>query len=659
MNLTAPQPLLTTSLASGIVAPGGLPDPGANPSPAEAEHPDFAKLLPSPPLPNKAMPERSLTPLAKSPDPFERGEDADVTDRLDLAPAPTLAVPTPPLLGQTPEQISGKPLPQEGGLLPLRQLSSLSEPITAPDPIEAPQESAVPLAFHKVSAQPAERAEHAEIALDESASPVSEAGHVARTAPLVDPENEPASPDLSRSVSNTAPTAPELQGHDPIPLKTAEVGVPRPAPEKQPEPPIHIQARAAETATIPDRETLEQALRAPAEIPAMPALVERAKPAEPIQIEPRKFDAASAPEIAPDPRPVASDTVRKVSAKRPKTPRAAETSIKSAANADPKPVEMRRADNRLVEEPAIAPKTDSVMAMADPSPRTAEHSIVQNAPIPDLKSAPQTKAAAAPKTAKTPQPNAKIAPTQMDAIISAPFEGPKPITAASPAIETAIADGLDSLPAASTILPSKAEPSPSAAPAISSMTMQAAPTPFVSAAVPPPNAASQPVGDAIDQIVEQVAEARAAGRDARPELTLRHNEFGQVAMRIDANGSDWRATLSARDPGFVPAVQAALAERAVAASSEAGLNQNGFSQRGQDSHSHSQSQQGSTQSNAGFGGANGGNEQRYGSSTGSSQGSAQPYLSEEGDGSAREAAADHGDSLAGTPEASRGGALFA
>ncbi|MEL6487852.1 MAG: hypothetical protein AAFQ13_12010 [Pseudomonadota bacterium] len=209
----------------------------------------------------------------------------------------------------------------------------------------------------------------------------------------------------------------------------------------------------------------------------------------------------------------------------------------------------------------------------------------------------------------------------------------------------------------------------------------------------------------VEQVASQVAEAREASRSLRPELTVRHSEFGTVAMRIEpgvtstapssatslANSaatapaampaamptalSDWRATLSARDPGFVPAVQAALADRGVQAASESGLLQNGLTQHGQSQQG--QSQNGASprsqdfgsgtatnafnaQTNAGFGSASGGgSEPRYGSSPGGAQGPAQPYSSEEGDGGSRRTAANSGDADSGGAGDGRGGALFA
>ena len=125
----------------------------------------------------------------------------------------------------------------------------------------------------------------------------------------------------------------------------------------------------------------------------------------------------------------------------------------------------------------------------------------------------------------------------------------------------------------------------------------------------------------LEDTIAQLAEARETGRSARPELTVRHSEFGAINMRIEAMGSDLRATLSARDPGFVPAIQAALADRAVAASSDTASS---HSQRG---HDQSSSQQQSQNSSSFAGGQS---EARYGSSTGSGHASPQPYRDQNG-----------------------------
>lgn len=111
-----------------------------------------------------------------------------------------------------------------------------------------------------------------------------------------------------------------------------------------------------------------------------------------------------------------------------------------------------------------------------------------------------------------------------------------------------------------------------------------------------------------DSTIAQVGELREALRAARPELTVRHTEFGFVSLRIEPTGAqDWRAVLASRDPGFVPAIQAALADRAIAATADTAGTGTG------------------TGTGSGSG-QNSNSDQRYGSSLGSGQGSSQPYL---------------------------------
>lgn len=71
------------------------------------------------------------------------------------------------------------------------------------------------------------------------------------------------------------------------------------------------------------------------------------------------------------------------------------------------------------------------------------------------------------------------------------------------------------------------------------------------------------ISPALEQSIEQLVQLRESTRAARPEILMRHAEFGLVNVRVEAVASDIRASLSARDPGFVPAVQAMIAERAL------------------------------------------------------------------------------------------------
>lgn len=148
-----------------------------------------------------------------------------------------------------------------------------------------------------------------------------------------------------------------------------------------------------------------------------------------------------------------------------------------------------------------------------------------------------------------------------------------------------------------------------------------------------PEARSEPrLAPQIDHAIERLVEARESGRAARPEVTVRHSEFGAINMRIEAVGTDLRATLNARDPAFVPAIQAALAERGIAPASEAPTNQ---SQRG---HEQGPGQQ---TSNSGAPGHGQNSDARYGSSTGSGQASSQPYREQTGSDEEEAAAQGH------------------
>lgn len=243
-----------------------------------------------------------------------------------------------------------------------------------------------------------------------------------------------------------------------------------------------------------------------------------------------------------------------------------------------------------------------------------------------------------------------------EAVVKAEAENPAAAKSAS------LHAPLASAPASANPSNLTASPLPSPAPLAATVPSASPPSAIAS------NAPATPPPTAIEQFVDQVADAREAGRTARPELTLRHAEFGTVGLRIDAgtnaNIGDWRATLVARDPSFVPAVQAALAERAVAATaSESGLTQNGSTpQRGSENSSQN-SQSGGSNSGWGSaasghsGGAAGGQEQRYGSSTGGSQGSAKPYSGEEVSGGSNPAASDTRDAV--EPARASDGALFA
>ena len=213
------------------------------------------------------------------------------------------------------------------------------------------------------------------------------------------------------------------------------------------------------------------------------------------------------------------------------------------------------------------------------------------------------------------------APLHVAEVEPEPEPEPKPTT---PAVESSPAATAFELP-----LTAQATSASAAGPDLSASASQPAP------AFAPPLVAPATTPDRIDPLrapapqqetsIAQVETLREAARMARPELTLRHAEFGAVSLRLEATGTEgWRAVLASRDPGFVPAIQAALADRAVAAAASASTDSGAFS--GQNAGQHP--------------GQNGTSDHRYAASPNGGQAGSQPYLghSAQRDG---EAAPDH------------------
>ena len=166
------------------------------------------------------------------------------------------------------------------------------------------------------------------------------------------------------------------------------------------------------------------------------------------------------------------------------------------------------------------------------------------------------------------------------------------------------------------------------------------------AAAPPAASPGDARGDSrtagqVEAALDQLAGSREGQRNLRPEVNLRHGEFGQVNLRLDSSGESLRATLTAHDPGFVPAVRQALAERGgferslapeQAVQSGVPLTQrvleaSGGSGAGSAGGGSQGSAGGGSGQNPGQGSAHSGphSEARYGSSPGSDQGTPQPY----------------------------------
>lgn len=312
-------------------------------------------------------------------------------------------------------------------------------------------------------------------------------------------------------------------------------------------------------------------------IPSAPAPA----PAAPVLPDDPLFPA-DAPALATEPLPVAaSEPVVDASEDG-----SAETNTSPPAPASaPLPSPIIASTLAVVATPTPAPLAVAV----PPSSGTVE---VQSRPLPLARNA------AAPVRAATPSATAPAS--------SAPADD-----APAPAI-----------PSAATPIEALAEAPAQSAPAPA----QQSPAPTLAAAPPMPAAAPErgeavraaPPAVQLEQAIDQVGTLREAMRTARPEMTLRHAEFGFVSLRLEQPAPEqWRAVLASRDPGFVPAIQLALAERAVAATADsaASTGHHGGSQ-------------------------NGTGDQRYGASPNGGQGGSQPYLGQSGqrDG---EAAPDH------------------
>jgi hypothetical protein len=239
----------------------------------------------------------------------------------------------------------------------------------------------------------------------------------------------------------------------------------------------------------------------------------------------------------------------------------------------------------LLPPPPALPLAAVMPAFAEDAPLPARASLLRG-PVPRAAAG----AAAAPAVPPATAPAAPV-PPMLPAVAPMPVEE-SPDALSAPAAANASAGG--ALPVT---------PAP--------VTPQAASAPQPAADLRPPEASAP-----METAIAQAGTLREALRAQRPEMVVRHAEFGMIALRLEPAAPDqWRAVLASRDPGFVPAIQAALAERALAPLPAAADSGSATSQ-------------------------NGAGEQRYGSTPNGGQGSSQPYLGQS-DGRDGEAAPDH------------------
>lgn len=101
----------------------------------------------------------------------------------------------------------------------------------------------------------------------------------------------------------------------------------------------------------------------------------------------------------------------------------------------------------------------------------------------------------------------------------------------------------------------------------------AAATPDALAAQPIAAAAPAPAATAerhdFTAVIDKLVEARELARPGRADMHLAHREFGQVSVQFELAGQALKVAMTSADPGFAPAVQAALADRPVAAAADA------------------------------------------------------------------------------------------
>lgn len=532
--------------------PAGLPDPAAQSVPARPLQTAPVSVVPAPSVPPAFLPE--LQPLLQT------------QPQASTLPDPAaITVPLPPP--------TGTPLPSSGAIVPDAVLAPPAEPDfsqRALAPLQTLPEKPVSHGW-----QPADNE-------DEPTATASTAAHPEDLGPE-GPEQAAVRDASALAVPAALPTPPSLLPEralmPPATSLAAEAEAPAPdavLPEPSISPPSPSTAPARPIAALPEAQVQAAAVRAPLALAAKP---------DPLQppaagavrrgvagVEPFAAGIAPLPLALPraetsEPGPVPSFTTEP-----PATAPSASLRVPSTSS---------------------APSTPLVVA----SPRPVDDAMVGAAPIPS----PVAPLAVAHTPIASPPPEALAQRPEMQAkdvrkVVTTSLAGVAE-PAHTPLAPAPAAPANDAAPQPSSLAPSPvqapASPSPSAMPV----------TPVIVIA-PEPSAAPEPARAApapqLEQTITAVGDLREALRAARPEMTLRHAEFGAVSMRLEAAGAqDWRVVLASRDPGFVPAIQAALAERVVAAAAETSL--------------------------AGHGGQNGSGEPRYGSSLGSGQGGSQPY----------------------------------
>lgn len=88
------------------------------------------------------------------------------------------------------------------------------------------------------------------------------------------------------------------------------------------------------------------------------------------------------------------------------------------------------------------------------------------------------------------------------------------------------------------------------------------------AATAPSPAPAGPAAHDFEAVVDRLADAREQARPGLASMQIRHSEFGNVSVQFELAGRALKVALSSNDAAFAPTMQAALAERPIAAISE-------------------------------------------------------------------------------------------
>lgn len=211
----------------------------------------------------------------------------------------------------------------------------------------------------------------------------------------------------------------------------------------------------------------------------------------------------------------------------------------------------------LADVPATAPQPQT--RPADPAQPRLQVDLVLPAasqPLPPAAPVAQLQVTAQPVLAQLLQAAPRMAPRKG---ADEPSVAPSPVitSAAEPVAAVQAATPAPVLPvsAASAIAVAQPDTPPAAQPG--------------ALALAAPDAVAAPPRHDFAAVIDKLAEARELARPGRADMHVAHREFGQVSVQFELAGQALKVAMTSADPGFAPAVQAALADRPVAAMADA------------------------------------------------------------------------------------------